>query len=825
MAKDPVSLAYDAVLSKERETAIGFLQENSPEVMNLPPAQREALIRDAAKVIAADNAAQQGNFGSRLKSFYAQNAPARTADIGVGPATVGNAFDAVGMGPDAWQQNPVGALASTAANAASMVPGGQLLKMVPTSSAQMLATGVKGGLGGVFSAARRGEQIVGPALAAGGAGFLGRAIEDINQIPPIPLSSDSKDPASPATIFLSALDEAKKQAIFETQGGLLGLGASLGIKGVGIWARGSEKHFNDAMDSLRLAGVRREGFALQEVTDNRLIAGASSIIGVMPIPILSKRFVRAKERVSQELGRIESDILDDVSPQFSVLRSLYESGPEGQKRYGRLLAAESEKAFRGFTAAMQRYSVVRAGVSTNVANLIRRERIGSAAASARTTALQQLSMIATKRDLPLTRDKQGNITGMKELVGFSPRVSKFLTDIQNMPQGVVPLDRMIALKGQARDALNKINPNNPLTNEERTVLTSIKAALETDITSAIQAGGSQQLQSDYARLATLDGDWLTLLSGHLDRRASRVQKTFGNEKLSEVSGESFTASGPNGVPEGFQRHQGSLDMAEFIDSMLSGASPQEIREFGTLLRESGPAGVESIRFAAARHLDQMFGRAKTVATEGGIEVTHHQKLKDFISRKDPGGEEEQRFWQLMDEAGVDQKKLGAYIKAADTLWSQYPPAQSKFIARSIILRQGKSPLNSLASMATGGLLSTASTGAGAAATGSVGMGAIMSAFLLDQYTRIATSPRYLDAVVAIIDPKFGSGAKARAADRILASSLYREWENGVRVEAGQGADVLAGALNKAQQIDPLNNLTSQATQFFNANPSFQGTSQ
>jgi hypothetical protein len=811
--RDPAAVAYDTVLSEERKTAIEYFQENEPEVLNLPPTQREAVIRDAARTIAADNAATAGGFGSRLTNYYAQMAPSQTMDVGVGRATVGNALDLVGVGPESATTDPVGFGASVAANAASMIPGGGLIKMLPGPSAQMLSQGVRANLPGVFTAARRAEQIIGPAMAAGGAGFLGRTIEEINSVPEIPLNSDSKAPVSPAGVFLSALDEAKKQSIFEIQGGLLGLGTSLGIKGVGIWMRGSKEHFDSAMDSLRLAGVRREAFSLQEVTDNRLISGASSIIGVMPIPILSKRFIRAKERVSKEVSRIGDEILDDVSPQFSVLKHLYDQNPE---RYGKLMAAESEKAFAGFGAAMERYSVVRMGLSTGVINDIRRQRLSSAAASTRTTALQQLSTIATKRDLPLTRDKTGQITNMKVLAGFSPKIATFLEQIQNMPRGTVELDRLINLKGQARDALNAVNPNNPLKNEERVALTSIKAALETDITAAIKASGSPQLQADYDRLATLDGDWLTLLSGHLDRRASKVQKTFGSERLSESSGTSF------GLPDGFQRRQGTLDMGSFIDDMLDNASPKEIQEFAVLLRESGPSGQESIRFATARYLEKMLGSAKTVATEGGIEVTHHQKLRDFISKGEKGGEEERRFWQLMTEAGVDKKRLRNFVDATETLWSQFPPAQSKFIARSVILRQGKNPVNSIASMATGGLLGATTSTAGAAAFGSVSVGAVMSAFLLSQYTQIATNPKYLSAVVAVLDPSFGSGAKARAAERIFSSSLYREWENGVRVEAGQGADVMAGALNRAQQVDPLNNLAGQARQYFNQNPSFQG---
>ncbi len=809
MPKDLVTSAYDSVLAEETQVAIEYFQKNDPSILDLPPAQRSAHIRDAARIIAADNAANDGGFGSRFKSFYAKHAPDSTANIGVGPATIGGAASLVGVGPKDWENNPVGATASTAAMAASMVPGGALIGKIPGSTAQMLKTGIQANLPGVFTTARRGEQILGPAGAAGTAGFLGQSFEELNGVPDVPVSTDSKNPGSPATIFSEALARGKKEFMFEAKGGLAGFAVSLGMKGAAMWARGSKDHFDSAMESLRLAGIRNEKFALQEVTDNRLIRGASSIIGVMPIPILSRRFTTAKERVSAALTAKEDEMLDDISPNFSVLKYLYDQNPE---RYGKLMSEGSERAFKTFGAAAGRYSIVRQGVSGTVDNLIRSERISSAAASTRMTALQTISEVARKRDLPLTYDKAGNVTNMNILSPFSPKVRTFLEQVQNMQRGTVPVDRLVNLKNQARDALKRINPNNPLQDEERVALASIKSAIEADITSAIQAGGSQTLNDNYARLATLDGDWLTLLSGHLDRRASKVQTTFGNERLSEAAGTTF------GVPEGFQRHQGPKDMGAFIDDMLKNASPQEIREFSTLVRESGQAGQESIQFAAARKLNEILQGSKN-APEAEIRILYAKKMRDLISGGGkPGGEQEQAFWQLMTEAGVDKTRVRHFVKAADTLWSQYPPETSKFIARSMILRQGKDPISSLASMSTGGLIGSASAAASGSAVGSLGIGPLFSAFLLEEYTRVATSPKVLNQVLAALNPNFGTDARARAAERVMASTLFRDYEQKIKMQAGQGADVLAGALNKFQQIDPANRLADQVSQYMNANP-------
>ena len=810
MPQDPTSLAYDAVLAKERAEAEQYFKENDPSVLDLPPAQRESIVRDLARTFAADEAANTAGMGSRLKSAYAEHAPTTTADIGIGRFTVGKGADLLNVGPQSWQENPVGAAASTMALAASALPGGALISRLPGSTAKMLGMGVESGMGGIFTAARKGEQIIGPAAAAGVGGGFAQAYEDLNGVPEIPVSTDSKDPMSPATVFTSALERAKKEALFEAKGGLIGLGMALGVKGAAVWARGSKEHFDNAMESMRLAGIRGETYGLQEVTDNRLIRGASGVLGVMPIPIIAKKFVKRKEAVSDELGRIQSNFLDDASPGFSVLRDLYERDP---KRVGRLLEQKNDEAFKAVSAASQRYGIVRESINNTVTSLIRTERVASAAASTRVTALQRLSSIASRRDLPFTRDAQGNVTNMRVLAGFSRPVVNFLTDIQNMPPGAIPIDRLIALKNQARDALNKINPNNPLSNEERVTLASIKSAIEGDITSAIQAGGSQQLKDSYSRLATYDGDWLSLLSGHVDRRASKIQTTWGNEKLSQSSGQTFN------LPEGFQRHQGARDMGEFIDDMLKNAGPQEIREFSTLIRESGQQGAESIQFAAARKLDQIFQSSKTFANEGGIEVLHSKRVLDAIrGGTGEGGKHEQAFWQLMEEAGVPYDRFIAFTKAADKLWSQFPPDSSKYLARKVIL-SGGDPLKSIARAATGGLIGTAAmTGGAGAALGSSGLGVLFSAVMLDQYSRLATSPRYLNMVVQILDPKTTSGVKAKLVDRFMASTFFRDYVNKEKISAGQAADVVAGALNKAQAADPLQRLTDQATSYFRQNP-------
>ncbi len=789
MPKDWVGAAADVIFRDQMIKAEDFIAQNEPEFFTKgDPAEVRSEIRKTAKELYLQEAAQRGGRAGAMQEAFGQRVPLNTMEVGPGiinptlsPINIGNVADLVGMGPDAVDRNPAGALASGAAMAAST--------LVPP----LLPIGLMNRLGpGAERAFRLGESVLRPAAAAGAVGGTAAGVASAwDPASEITLDTDSQDEFSGSRVFADALNEAKNQAGYEVMGGVLGVAGSTAFRGIAQYARGSETFFRDALESLRLAGIRKETIALQDVTDRSLISSSGRILGVMPIPIIPGRYSRAINRKSDALAEARDEMLGTVSPTFSVIKSARELDPV---RHDRAMRRATRGVFQKVERAVARYRSVRNPIDESVKRELRIGNYDSAAGSLRATALNVMNTIGSSRQLPPTIDR---VTGATRAVGriadTAGPVEGIVADITRMPPGAVPLTSLINMRADIRAALTGVDPDSVLRSTDRAQLLSLESALDRDIESAIQNSGNNRLIHEYQQLVDLDSNWITLIRGPVGQRAKLVDETFGRQAMSEASGQGVgVAAGGRGL----QRNAGSLDQEQFLDSMLEGASPEEIRQFAIMARSMGPSGERALRFSAARQLDRAIeGATSKEMGTARAEVIKPERIEAFMKDKDPRGESALRFWTLIDEAGVDRGDIRRFTKAAKLLWREMPPNMNSFIQRSMILSGGKDVPKKIARIVTAGLVG-ASAGAGAVAGAPVGVGsAIFGAFLLERYSALATDPRKLQWVLRALEPGYGSGPRAQVIERIVADNLFRDWFSG---KFGETVNSAVGALDSAQ---------------------------
>lgn len=844
MPKDPVAVASEFISGEFMDDALARMKEHAPHLLEGPRDQVASNVRKLAKSLSIDAAKQQGGVRGFVNEAVRSAVP--TDFFGIKPLgsavsdaiptpTIGNALDLFGVGPESVRERPLSSVAgATAAIASSFLPQAG---MVGRGLSRVLPLATKP------STVIKGEQILRPALAAGAAGgttqFGSSVLAQINGVPETQVRSDSKDPNSYGAIFTDTLNAARNEFLFEAGGGLAAFGALKLFVSVNHFIRGDREFFENSMESLKRAGIKQEEFGLQEVSDRILISSASGTIGILPVPLVRIKFQRAKEVVSGALARVREKMFSDVSPRFSLIRKLQDSNPA---LHDELLLKGEADFFRQIDLVRRKYGVVRAGVSAAVDGGIAREALRSQAASTRLTALSALTKAGKRRMLPKTAGKdlppevpiilestgraQGAVAGkaqperMFRFAVDDPDVEKMLRGIRGWTDDSIKLSELIELRANLRAKLDISDIQSPLSKRDRTTILSLESALDLDIDGTILRDGSEGLNALYTRLKALDGDWITLIAGHVGRRSKRVQQTFGKEKLSEATGETV---GLGASDRGLQRHQGPLDMSDFMDSMLNNASPEEIRQLGIFMRSQGAEGVASMRFALARELDKIIQPAIEVATDARIEVTRADVIEKMIfGGKDRRSKKALRFWALTREAGVSRELIQNFTEASRTLWRQIPKDPSQFMTRSFILSKGNP--KSLLKMMSAGVLGGATVGGSITSVGTLS-GALMGWFTLNRYAALVTSPKALAAVIAIIDPKFGTAAKARAIDRLAADNIFREWfgeknaEINARRNGGPFQDFSSAVdqgLNTLQNPrgNPLENLSRQASDFF-----------
>lgn len=792
MPRDPIGAAADVIFRDQMVKAEDFVAKTQPEFFSQgDPAEVTDYIRQTARHLYVKEAQQRGGFSGTAMSEVGKRIPTSTPDVGLGminpglePINLGNAADLLGFGPDSWNRSPAGAIAATASTAATMIP-----PLMPIGLATRL--GPK-----ALRAAQLGESILKPALAAGAAGGVAAGIQSAWN-PPVNISvaSDNPDELSGTHVLADALTEAQRQATFEAAGGLVGVAGSSAFRGIAQYAKGSEAFFRDSLESLRLAGIRRESVALQDVTDRSLISSSGKILGVMPMPIIPARYSRAVNRKSDALGEARDEMLHTVSPTFSIVRSAREADPV---RHDRVLRRGFRDVFRKTERAVERYRAVRQPIDASVQRELRIGNYDSAAASTRTTALNVMNTIGERRRLPFTIDPAtGASRPIAQTAGTAAGVEGVIGEITRMQPGAVPLTRLVNLRADIRETLNGVNPQNPLQAGDRAHLLSLEAALDQDIESAIANSGNNRLIHEYQQLVNLDSNWITLIRGPVGHRAKLVDETFGRQRMSQTSGQGVGVA-PGGRP--LQRNPGPLDQEQFLDSMLENASPEEIRQFAIMARSMGPSGDRALRFSAARQLDKALeGATSREMGSARAEVIKPERIEAFMKDKDPRGEAALRFWTLIDEAGVDRQDLRRFTAAAKLLWRDMPPNMNQFIQRSMILSGGKDVPKKIGRLVTAGLIG-AGAGAGAVA-GATGFGAaLFGAFLLERYSALATDPRKLQWVLRALDPGYGSGARAQLIERIVADNTFRDWFSG---KFGETANAVTGALDSLQSPEQL----------------------
>ena len=823
---DPVANRFDRVRANEMKRAEQLIREKDPTLLQGHPDIAKRNIRDVAKKLAVQSAHELGGVGGFIKRNVEEARPTNFFDLGAGSIpfvrnaspinptlNIGNALEMVGMGPESVRESRLKGLPQGAALAMSAQPQLRMVNAISRIAPKALSA----------SNVLRAEQVLTPALAAGATAFGTTAIGRLNGVPPVRLATDSKNPDSPGAIFSDALNQARNEFLFESGGGVLGFTAMGVLRGGATFIRGDKEFFETALESLRRAGMKDEEFALQEVSNRALISSASGTIGILPLPIIAPKFSKAKERVSAGLARQRETMFHTVSPEFSLIRRLQETDPD---RHDALLREGEGNFFRQIGLARERYGDVRAGVEQGVTRGIARENLISDAPNLRVTALKMVVDRANARKVPKrTREETfefGPLTGRKQV---KKRVRTFdvtdseldevLHDVKAMDKGAVKLPELINLRANIRARLDSSDPTQPLSKNDRADILSLVSALDQDIDGTLAREGSEGLNALYDRLKSLDGDWITLIAGHVGNRAKRVQRTFGREKLSEATGETF---GLTADERGFQRQQGVLDMEDFLDSMLSTASREEIRELGILFRSQGNEGKVALRFALARQLDRVIEPAIDTVTDAKIEVTRADVIRRHISGNDPRGKQAQRFWALTREAGVSRELVTDFTKAASQLWRQIPKDPNQFMTRSFVLSKGNP--KSLLKLITGGLIASGTAGgaaAGAAGSATGPLTALLGLLTLERYAALVTSPKALKSVITLLDPKIGTGAKTRALERLASHNIFREWFAAKNVEINGKQKALANALdglNDFQRSDPLSRMSNEAKDFF-----------
>lgn len=988
MPRDPVALIFDARFEEEEKAVRQWLSENEPDMLQGNPEAVARLVREEARALRSEKMKREGDQGAiaRVNQQLVSGIPTSTADVGLqtpfgGRLTLGGVADTLGFGPDEMTNNPSSAAAVGGAIAASAIPGGQvvrrLAKAAPKPIRDVLNTDNLLGGGTATTILNKAEQIGLPALTAGTAAFGANLFEQLNNTPTPSVSSGSEDTF--AAPFSAAFDRAKKEALFEGLGGVTALAGTLGLKVGARWLRGAEPYFNNALESMRLAGIRDEQITLADVSNNALISSSGSTLGVMPIPIIKGRFSRARQRRSDVLTEAADNLFWSISPEFALLRRVLGDDP---REHDRLLRFFQGETFQQLEGAVELYRKARAPQEAKLAGLLRSQNVDSSAASFRATVLEKVTELQQASNVPsflradprasaavssgieranarvdaakrkwqdaqlrfeaaleeesfaladtrtdpvglgaarsgekavqrlerrielLTDDLNGAKEGSKRqtklrkqlefaqqdlaearvaateknaavgtetpagrrqrpatrqvstaktradrlradvatleqkyneallqtskerapreiLEGLDPRVADLLERASADGGEPIPVLQLVNLKKQIKNLIDSLDPQ--VNKQDIATLASLKAAIETDVTSAIQNSGNADLLKAYQDLQVFDGDWLTLLKGAAGQRAGQVRGTFGVQKRSEVAGETFGLD-PE-VDRALQRHQGPLDMDQHLDAMLSAASPEEIRQFALLLRTQGEEGKTALRFAAARALDRVIEPARVIAKDDpNFSAILGQRIEDAITGGDPRGKQAQRFWALIEAAGVPREEVLGFTNAAKILWRELPPDSNKFVMRSFILSMGKDPMGKALKLMTAGLLGASAAGAGPAAVGAAGAGPLnlfLSAFALERYSHIATSPRALRSVRQILDPSFGTGVRTRALERLFADNVFREWfgEQTAMAAAGQAAD----AGNHLQQFitHPMDKLNSAASNFFNNNPGAQ----
>lgn len=735
-------------------------------------------------------------------------------------ATVGGVMDFGGLGPRTLEEDPAGFAASWAALAAGQPNVGRALQ---GPARRLLPKRISTG------AIETGEQMLTPAIAAATAGAAVRygqgVVAEANRIPTVNVENDETG-QSPMSDFAAAMNEARNQFVFETAGGAMGFLTRATGKGIAAFARGDKEYFDSAVKALRAAGLRGNEINLMTVSNRALFSSAGRTVGAIPIPIIGKRFRRAEVAKAEAMTRERERLIGDVSPRYRIISDLVKSDPE---KATALMQASKKSFFSSFNAAIGRYRTVREGVDAGLQAALRREgpKIVTPAANARAAALYLVTQKGKKTsNLPTVTEvtevasrlvdpkgKPLSITNRarRDVRNFNledKELNNVLRDIRDMDADVT-VDKLINLRDNITARLDMDDPNRALSKSDAAALFEIGAALDSDIEQALLSQGSEGLQHLYSRLKTMDSDWITLITGsQASNRARRVQKTFGQQKASEASGETFGT-------DSIQRAQGSLDMEEFLDSMLASASPEEIRQVAILLRQSGSQGEDMLRFATARQLDRVLQPAIKQVTDDRIEVIKADVIRSAIEGKEgPLGKRATRFWALVKESGASRKDVENFINGADQLWRSLPSDPNTFLMRNLILNRGD--LGSMVTKAMG--LGVLGVGGGAAATSAAGnvIPAVFGTFALERFTHIVTNPRALTALNTILDPKTGKGAKARAVDRLLANRIFREWGDEKRRQANlaPARDMINQAADVYNRFDlpnnPLNRLTNEA---------------
>jgi len=795
--KDYVRQTTDFLFRDQMSRAEDFVSKTQPEFFNEGnPDEVQDYIKETARALYVKEAQERGGVSGKAQAAVGARIPTDALEVGLGQinpnlrgVNVGLAAkvpDLLGFGPESIEDSPAGAAASAASTLAST--------LIPPLMPMGLATR----LGPAATRAATVAQSIGiPAFAGGAAGGIAGGI-DAAMNPPsdIVVNSDSAEPDAPARIFAHALKEAQAQAIIEGGGSALGLGVSSGFRGIAQFAKGNRQFFDNALESLRIAGIRGENISLQDVTDRGIITSGTQTLGVMPIPFIQAQFGAAVERKSVGLSNARDEMLNTISPTFSIIRGARGTDPV---RYDRAMRRATRGAFRKVERAVERYRTVRQPLDQSVQRELRMGNYTSAAASTRVTALNLMNQRGVNRQLPNTVDPNtGTLRAMEPRADMAEPVVGILGDIARMPGGANQLVSLVNLRNDVRKVVNATTPNNPLQAEDRAALFSIEAALDDDITSAIANSGNPALVRDYARLNELDSTWITLIRGHVGQRAKMVDETFGRQALSEAAG------GDVGIRAGqraLQRNQGSTDQEDFLGSMLDNASPEEMRQFGMMMRSLGPSGERTMRFAVAKQLDKAIeGATVRVDKTTGLEAIKPERLEKLME-SDPDGKGSRRFWSLVDEAGVDRAELRNFTRAASILWRNLPADTNKYIARSVILSGAKNLPSKLTRMMTAGLLGSGGATAAAAGGPPGTAGVILGAFLLESYTALATSPTMLRWVQRALDPSYGTGARAQVIERIVSDNLFRTWYSGkLREVSGEMADMTASGMQSVGSV-------------------------
>lgn len=797
MPKDTVALGFESAFSNEMAEADKYFRENQPELVEQSsPSEYKSLLRDTAREVARKRALKEGGFGGFIKSEAINRAPNEAGEIGFRFLDPGNRIteaaslegagkltggiaNLFGFGENVASENPARAAGALAATGASFAVPPLMAARIPAMA------------GRIAGAVTRAEQVIVPVGAATGAGTATSAAQALL------IDSDDPNAAENSRPLLDAIDDGLAAGGSELVGGLFGQGLVQASKQFYKFARGNEGFFREAMESIRLAGIRGEEVALEQVSDRSILTSGRRTIGVMPIPFIAARFTESAARTSSALGRARNNLFDTVSPTFSTIRRLRSTASEQSDQ---LLRSNLENVFRKVPKAVERYRAKRNPLDSFVKTEMIRLKVQSAAASSRVTALDLVSKDARKGNLPSIVDPA---TGTMRPPGrqnpLSGATAEHINTIANLRPGSIGVEQLNNLRSDIRATLNAVDPMNPLKDADRSALLSLEAALDRDIDSAIMNSGDKRFINAYTKLREMDSTWITLINGHVGNRARNVQTTFGREALSEATGRDV---GILPSERGLQRKQGQTDMAGFLDEMLSEASPEEIRQFGIIMKSLGREGKEALNFAYARQLDNALERSTIKATDASIEVIKAEKIDQFIQGgKGPGGQDALRFWAVVDEAGVPRDQLRNFTKAAKVLWRQVPADTNQFVTRSVLLSGGKDLPGKLTRLMTAGLLG-AGTGAGGAAvagTGGAGGAALFGAFLLHKYSQLATSPELLQKALVALNPNYGTSLRQRALERIYSDPIFMSWLSDA---SGTATTAAENALNVVGQLPP-----------------------